>query len=127
MPLTRDEARRCVLVLLQQQVARASSEHGALLLTVWHAIRDEQQDIRLLQVYERYTSADGSAREELRFPGFGDMWIPGLYLVTVMSREALDHADANADDMVAAIRAELAAGTAEVIFAEPGAPKLFTI
>jgi len=120
MPLTRQEARANLVSLIQQQVARPS-EHGDLLVAVWHDIEDAAQDLHLLEVFESFCAPDGSGMARVRFPGMAGLWLPGLYFVTLFSGEAFEGELMQASPFLAGIEQQLRAQRAELLFVNPAA------
>jgi hypothetical protein len=124
MPLSRNEVRANLTVLLQYQAMRDGG-HGPLELAVWRHIEDEAQDVHLLEVFERFAAPDGAPSAALRFPGMGNMWLPGLYHIEVFSRAEFERLAAENAEPVASLRRELAEGTAEIIApVDPASPAL---
>lgn len=115
MPLSRDELRRNITILLQFQTMR-QQEHGQLLLAVWYDIEPEASDVRLVEVFENFRNTDGENQAELRFPGIGQTWIPGLYYIAAFSREAFEQAVREQASVIKRIRESLAANRGEVLY-----------
>ena len=114
MPLSRNEVRANLTVLLQYQAMRDGG-HGPLELAVWRRIEDAAQDVHLVEVFERFASPDGAPHAALRFPGMGNMWLPGLYHIEVWSTAEFKRLAAAGAEPVASLRRELAEGAAEII------------
>ena len=117
MPVSRDEVRRNLFTLLQYQTARDRG-YGDLLLAVWHDTEDEAEDVRLLEVYDDFASPEGAPRETYKFPGAANMWLPGLYELTVFSRDAFVAARRGGDAFVSEVLRQVQTGEAEVLFVE---------
>lgn len=118
MPVPRAQVRANLVQLLQYQLAR-EREYGPLLLAVWTNIRDEAEDVFLLEVYERFVSPDGGGHDVMRFPAMGSMWLPGTYIVEAYSRAAFLAALEDGQPELLAVRAALDTGTAEILWPEP--------
>jgi hypothetical protein len=114
MPLSRDEVRVNLTVLLQYQAMRGGAA-GTPELAVWRGIEEQAQDVHLVEVFAEFTAPDGSPHAMLRFPGMGNMWLPGLYHIEVLSRAEFERVAADGGELVASLRRELAGGTAEII------------
>ena len=117
MPLTRDEAKRNLVTLLQYQTMRRN-EYGELLLMVWYNITDTIEDIFVLEVFENFRTPEGKERDVLRFPGMADMWLPGLYMIAAFSRQEFEQCAAS-DELISRVRQDLRCGRAQIIWPEP--------
>ncbi|MCX7717375.1 MAG: hypothetical protein N2111_03090 [Candidatus Sumerlaeaceae bacterium] len=120
MPLTRQEARTNLVALIQQQILRPA-EHGELLLAIWHDIEDEAQDLHLIEVFESFQAPDGGGQAQVCFPGMANLWLPGLYHVTLFSREVFEGADPLASAPWTRLPEQLETGRAEILFVKAGA------
>ncbi|PKO19578.1 hypothetical protein CVU37_02515 [candidate division BRC1 bacterium HGW-BRC1-1] len=108
------------MTLVAMQAAR-DREFGALVLAVWVHAQDDAEDVYLLEVFESFASPDdGAERAVLRFPAFGDLWLPGMYIVETMSRAEFDRVAAAGDDeALASAKEDLARGAAEILWPPP--------
>jgi hypothetical protein len=125
MPVDRAQARSNLIALIQFQTMR-QREYGDLLLAVWYAIEEQLEDVYVLEVYERFASPEGEEHAMLRFPGMANMWIPGLYHIAAYSRRAFEQ-NAGSDELIALVRAQLAAGAAEVLWPPDGESPLMPL
>jgi hypothetical protein len=91
-------------------------EYGELQLAVWYAIEDEAQDVYLLEVFDNFISPEGRPRDILRFPGMGNLWLPGLYELSVFSRAEFERTVTASDPLIERVRAGLASGTATILW-----------
>ena len=115
MPLSRQQVRQNLVSLLQFQMMR-DREYGDLLLAAWYGIEEQAQDVFVLEVFEKFASPQGSERDMLRFPGMGNLWIPGLYMLSVFSRAEFERAAADSDALIRRVRADLHGGVGEILW-----------
>ena len=115
MPVTREQVRKNLISLITFQKMRERN-YGELLLAVWHGIEDEATDVSLTEVYTGFASPEGEGHEVYRFPGMGNLWLPGLYTVSVYSRAEFERAAAAGETEIARLRESFQRGEAEVIW-----------
>lgn len=118
MPIDRATARLNLVNLLQYQILR-QDVYGNLHLALWYDIVDPLHDLYLFEVYESFTSPEGSPVATFRFPGMGYLWLPGLYYVTACSRAFFEEAVREEDEDVVHFRKQLREGCAEILFPSP--------
>ncbi len=115
MPVSREQVRAQLAILIQHQALRPG-EHGALLLAVWRDVEEAAQDVHLVEVFEDFSGPDGAGRAVLRFPGMGDLWLPGLYIVDAFSRDEFARLLDSGDPRIGDLRDQLAGGRAEILW-----------
>lgn len=115
MPLSRQEVRQNLITLIQYQIMR-EREYGELLLTAWYDISDDAQDVFLLQVWEKFAEPGGAGRGVFRFPGMGNIWLPGLYIVSTFSRAEFEIACSKEEELVMTVRRQLHLNAAEILW-----------
>jgi hypothetical protein len=115
MPLSRKQVRESLMKVIEYQRTHAQ-QYGGLELAVWYAIEEQQQDVFLLEVFEHFVSLEGKACEVLRFPGIGELWLPGLYTLRVYSREEFEAALDGRGQLFEQICRQMGQGAAEVVW-----------
>lgn len=121
MPVSRDQVRQNLSKVIEYQRAKPHG-YGELLLAVWYAIDEELQDVFLLEVFEKFVSLEGKPFEKVSFPGMGELWISGLYKISVFSRAEFEKAVEEGREPINEVREHLAAGRAEIIWPEGNLP-----
>jgi hypothetical protein len=117
VPLSRDEARKNLIGLIQFQKLH-EREYGGLLLAAWYGMEDEAQDLFLFEVYGNFKAPDGNERALLRFPGMGNLWLPGLYHVLAMSKAEFESRAHSNDPDIDAVRRDIRSGNGEILWPE---------
>lgn len=119
MPVEREQVRRNLVALVQSQVSRLC-DYGALRLAVWYDIKEQAEDVHLVEVFERFVDSGGHEHEDLRLPGMGELWLPGLYIVGMFSVAEFERQVAERSAMILRLTSELKAGFAEIVWPPGG-------
>ena len=119
MPVEREQVRRNLVALVQSQVSRVC-DYGALRLAVWYDIREQAEDVRQVEVFERFVGSGEHEHEDVRLPGMGELWLPGLYIVRMLSVAEFERQVAERSAMISRLTSELKAGLAEIVWPPGG-------